>query len=172
MRRWFALLVAAGLAVGTAQAGKVELKGVHLCCGKCVAAVGSVLKGVDGLTEAKCDQKTKTVTFTTKDDKGTQSALKALGEAGFYSTNATDDGKKVDWNIAAAKAEKADSVTVKSVHVCCGQCEKAINALFKDAKVSYAGAGPTKDVTVSGKGLDKSEVLMTLMKAGFAGKVQ
>src|SRR5262249_29981172 len=86
MRSWFVLLAAivaaAGLAADAAQAGKVEVKGVHLCCGQCVKGVAAALKGVDGVTDAKCDQKAKTVTFTTKDVGTTIKAVQALTEAG------------------------------------------------------------------------------------------
>ena len=68
--------------------------------------------------------------------------------------------------------EKADDVTVKNVHVCCKQCQNAINDLFKDAKVSYTGTGAQKEVKISGKGLEKAKVLETLQKAGFTGKVE
>jgi hypothetical protein len=35
---------------------KIELKGVHLCCAKCTAAVKSALRKVDGV-KGTCDQK-------------------------------------------------------------------------------------------------------------------
>jgi copper chaperone CopZ len=171
MRQLF--LVAAALAgvafgAGQLQAGKVEIKGVHICCPACAKAIGATLKDVEGVSDAKCDQKTKTVTFTTKDEKTTAAALKALMEAGFYGT-ATEDGKELKSEAPTPKkGEKADEVTVTKVHVCCGACKKAISALFKDAKVDFPAAG---DVKVSGKGLDKAEVLETLRKAGFNGKI-
>ncbi len=165
-----AVVMAVGLSAGALQAGKVEVKGVHLCCGQCVKGVAGALKGVDGVTDAKCDQKGKTVTFTTKDDKTTAAALKALSDAGYFG-DATDDGKAVKFDVAKADG-KANDVTIKSVHVCCKQCENAINALFKDSKVSISGDGAKKDVKVSGKDLDKAKVQETLHKAGFNGKVE
>jgi periplasmic mercuric ion binding protein len=174
MRSGFVLLsavvMAAGLSAGALQAGKVEVKGVHLCCGMCVKGVAGALKGVDGVADAKCDQKGKTVTFTTKDDKTTAAALKALTDAGYFG-DATDDGKAV--KLDAGKAEgKANDVTVKGVHVCCKQCENAIAALLKDGKVTYTGTGAIKDLKVSGKDLDKAKVLESLQKGGFTGKVE
>lgn len=160
------------LAAGQSQAGKVEVKNVHLCCGQCVTGVAKALKTVDGVADAKCDQKTKTVTFSTKDDKTTAAAIKALVEAGYFGA-ATDDGKEVKVEAPAPKAgEKADEVTIKGVHVCCGACQKAISALFTDAKVSYTGTGAQRDVKVTGKALEKAAVLQTLQKAGFTGKVE
>jgi mercuric ion binding protein len=157
--------------VGLAQAGKVEVKDVHLCCGMCVKGVGEALKKVDGVTGAKCDQKGKTVTFTTKDEKTTAAALKALVDAGYFGA-ATDDGKAVKLDVTAPKAgEKADDVIVKGVHVCCKQCQTTIDKLFKDSKVSYSGDGAIKEVKVSGKGLEKAAIQEALQKAGFAGKI-
>jgi copper chaperone CopZ len=55
----------------------VELKGVHLCCGKCIAGVKKALTGIEGV-QYKCDQEAKTVTITAKDDAAAQKALDAL----------------------------------------------------------------------------------------------
>ena len=170
MRSAFLSVAAMLAAAGLANAGKVEVKNVHLCCGMCVKGVAAALKTVDGVADAKCDQKGKTVTFTTKDTKVTAAALKALVDAGYYGA-ATDDGKDVKLDTPKAD-DKADDVTVKGVHVCCKMCQTAINDLFKDAKVSYTGKDATKEVKISGKGLDKAKVLETLQKAGFTGKVE
>src|SRR5262249_23100496 len=107
--------------------------------------------------------------FTTKDDKTTAAALKALADAGYFG-KPTDDGKEAKFEVTPPDG-KADDVTVKSVHVCCKQCQNAINDLFKDAKVSYSGTGAQKEVKTSGKGREKAKVLETLHKAGFNGKV-
>ena len=174
MRSGFVLLMAvivtAGLSAGSLQAGKVEIKGIHLCCQMCVKGVAGALKGVDGVADAKCDVKGKTVTFTTKDDKTTTAALKALTDVGYFG-EATDDGKAV--KLDAGKAEgKANDVTVKSVHVCCKMCQDALNGIFKDSKVTYSGTGAIKDLKITGKDLEKAKVLETLQKAGFTGKVE
>jgi hypothetical protein len=65
-----------------------------------------------------------------------------------------------------------EEVTVKGVHVCCKECQKIVDGLFKDAKVSYAGTGPLKDLKIAGKGLTKSKVWGALLDAGFAGKFE
>jgi len=171
----FAYLTAAAAAVialtaGAAQAGKVEVKNVHLCCKQCVNNVAATLKKVEGVADAKCDQGAKTVSFTTKDEKTSAAAVKALIDAGFFGA-ATDDGKEVKIELPAVSG-KADEVTVKGVHVCCKSCQNAIAPLFKDAKISYSGTGAMKDVKIAGKGLDKAAVLATLQKAGFYGKVE
>jgi hypothetical protein len=172
VRRWLvismAVVAVAGLST-SAQAGKVEIKGTHLCCKMCITIANGTLGKVAGVADFKAE-KGGAMTFTTKDAKSTEAALKALADAGYYGT-ATDDGKAVEWTVATPKAEKADEVTVKSVHVCCGMCRTAINGLFKDAKVTYEGKGSVLDVKIAGKGLDKAEVLKVFRKAGFNGKI-
>jgi copper chaperone CopZ len=172
MRQLFVAAVAtavlAAFAAAPAQAGKVEVKGLHICCGQCEKGITSILAKVDGVSEAKADKATKTATFTTKDDKTTTAALAALVEGGFYGT-ATDDGKEVKIEAPSAKkGDKADEVTITNVHVCCGQCKTALKGLFKDATVDF----PDKtSVKVTGSGIDKGEALEALNKAGFGGKI-
>ncbi len=170
MKKWM-LLAVLGLVLSVAQgqAAEVEVKNVHLCCPACVRAVGTILKKVEGISDAKCDQAGKTVSFKAADDKATAAALKALMAGGFYG-KATADGKAVKVDAPAASGT-ADSVTVEQVHVCCKSCQTAINDLFKDAKVTYKGSGAIRTVTVAGKGLDKGKVLETLRSAGFNGTV-
>ena len=170
MRRWVltaaALVAAVAWGAGTAQAGKVEVKGAHVCCGMCVGAIKGILKKVDGVSDADA-VKGGSITFTTKDDKTTTAALSALADGGFTGT-ATDDGKDVKITLGTATG-KADEVTVTDTHVCCGMCKKAITALFPDAKVDF----PDKTTaTISGKDLDKAAVLDSLRKAGFNGAIK
>jgi len=175
MRRLFVTLAAVVLGFlcsDTARADKVEVKGVHLCCAQCVTNVANTLKKVEGVTDAKCDRAAKTVSFTAKDDKVATAAVKALADAGFYGA-ATDDGKEIKIELASPKkGEKADAVTVEHIHVCCGQCKRMIEGIFKDTKVEVTGTGPIKTVTITGKELDKAEVLEALRKAGFNGTVK
>jgi len=171
MRRWVltvaALLAAAAWGAGTAHAGKVEVKGAHICCPNCQKAIGAALKGVDGVGDPACSVG-GSITFTTKDDKTTSAALKALADAGFDGT-ATDDGKDAKFDLPTATG-KADTVTVSDTHVCCGKCQKAIQKLFPDAKsVEF----PDKTtVTITGKDIDKATVLDALHKAGFNGTIK
>jgi periplasmic mercuric ion binding protein len=174
MRQLFVAAVAtaalAAFAATPAQAGKVEVKGLHICCPQCEKGITTILGKVDGVSDAKADKATKTATFTTKDDKATAAALAALVDGGFCGT-ATDDGKEVKVvTPTAKKGDKADEVTITNVHVCCGQCKTAIKGLFKDAK---AVDFPDKtSVKVTGTGIDKGEALEALNKAGFGGKIE
>jgi copper chaperone CopZ len=168
MRQWVlaaaAVTAAAAWGAGTAQAGKVEIKGAHVCCGKCVAAIKGVLKKVDGVSDADA-QKAGDITFTTKDDKTTTAALSALADAGFTGA-ATDDGKEVKIDLPTASG-KADQVSV-TTHICCPACKAAITKAFPDDKVSFEG----NTATISGKDVDKAAVLDTLRKAGFNGTIK
>jgi copper chaperone CopZ len=175
MRQLFAMLTVglATAALGAAGGGalKVEVKGPHVCCKQCVRVVSAILDKVDGVSDVKADIKSKTVTFTAKDNKAAEAGFKALRDGGFWG-KATAGDKQL--TVAAAPAindAKADSITVKDVHVCCGQCQSAINKLFKGSKVTYEGAkgNPQKTVRIEGKELVPSEVLKTLHQGGFNG---
>jgi copper chaperone CopZ len=158
--------------VGSLQAEKITVEGVHLCCDQCVKAVGEALKKVDGVSDVKCDTKTKIVTFTSKDDKASGNALDELYSAGFSGKASKENGNVFFGRVGPNPFEKSTGeVTVKGVHVCCKQCEKTIEGLFKDAKVSYSGSGPRKDLKITGKDVTKNAVWGALLKAGFTGKI-
>jgi copper chaperone CopZ len=173
MRHWVltaaAFVVAAAWGAGTAHAGKVEFKGAHMCCGNCEAIVKGILTKVDGVSDVATDKDKKTISFSTKDDKTTAAAVNALLDGGFLGT-AADDGKEVKTDLSSAKkGDKADEVTVTSTNVCCGKCQATWKALFPDAKLDF----PDKNtVKISGKDLDKADVLEALRKAGFNGKIK
>ena len=176
MRQMFSIAIAglavAFLAAGQASADTIEVKGPHICCQQCVNVVGKILAGVDGVTNAKADAKTKTVTFTAKDAAAAKAGINALVKGGFSGT-ATSDGKAIKVDLpAVAKGEKVATVTVKDVHVCCGACQKAINNVFKDSKVKYEGTGAQRTVIVTGSELYRGTVLEALRKAGFNGTVE
>ncbi|HVS39117.1 MAG TPA: hypothetical protein VMS17_26395 [Gemmataceae bacterium] len=171
MRHWVlataAVIAAVAMGAGTAQAGKVEIKGAHVCCGNCVKAITGILAKVDGVSDPAA-AKGGSITFTTKDDKTTTAALTALADGGFAGT-ATDDGKETKVDLGSASG-KADEVTVTMTHICCGMCKAAIVGLFPDAKVSFASDNTT--ATLKGKDLDKAAVLESLHKAGFNGTIK
>ncbi len=175
MRQLFSVVIV-GLAgavlwADDAGGGKVEVKGPHICCGQCVKIATKILNKIEGVSEARADIKGRTVTFTAKDGKAAKAGFKALVDGGFFGAAAVD-GKEIKLSLPAPKkGEKADTVAVKDVHVCCGQCQKAINKIFTDSKVSYEGKGPQKTVRIEGTGLDRAEVLDALKKAGFFGKI-
>jgi copper chaperone CopZ len=171
MRYLFAVAVA-GLIWAPVAASDVEVKGPHICCGQCVKIAKGILAKVEGVTDANADQKSKTVTFKATDEKAAKAGVKALFDGGFFGA-ATNDGKELKVAAAAVKkGDKAASVTVKDVHVCCGQCKKGIKEIFNDAKISYEGSGPQLTVTIEGDDLYPGTVLEALRKAGFNGKLK
>jgi len=176
MRKLFLAMVAtiavAGLCAGRADAGKVEVKGVHVCCGACANAIKAAVGKVDGVSDVAA-AKGKPVTFTTKDDKATAAGIKALLDAGFFGT-ATDDGKDVKVETAGPKkGDKADEVTITGVHICCPACAGAVKTILgKVDGVSGVDAAKGKPVTVKGKDVDKSAVIEALNKGGFNGKIE
>jgi copper chaperone CopZ len=165
-------LASAVLTAAEADTGTVEVKGPHVCCGQCVKVVTGILKKVDGVSDIKADQKNKVVTFTAKSDSAAKAGFKALVDGGFFG-NATEGGKEIKLDLPATKkGDKADVVTVKDVHVCCGACQKAITKIFNDSKVTFEGPSPQRTVRIEGKGLDRADVMETLHKAGFNGSVE
>jgi copper chaperone CopZ len=176
MFRLFALgavvAVAAVLNAQDAGTSKVEVKGPHICCQACVKAVNKIMEKVDGVSAVVADQKGKSVTFTAKNDKAAEAGFKALVDGGFFGT-ATNNGKEFKLTMETLKkGDKADSVSVKDVHVCCKACENAVKKIFDTSMVSFDGSGAQRTVKVDGKGLDKAAVLESLHKGGFNGNVQ
>src|SRR5262245_48204430 len=114
---------------GSARADTtVELKNTHLCCPACVAAVGKILKEIEGVT-GKCDQKGKTITITAKDDAGAQKAIDALAAGGFHGDTGNKDVKVA--NDSGVEKGKVQSLTLTGIHNCCGACNNAIKAAVK-----------------------------------------
>jgi periplasmic mercuric ion binding protein len=149
---------------------KVELKGVHLCCPACVAAVRSTLKGVEGVQVA-CDSQKKIVSITAVDDSAAQKALDALAAHGFHGdTGSSTLAIKDDSGVSAGKVTK---LTVTGIHNCCGACNAAIkNTVKKVDGVKNDTARPrATSFTVSGN-FDAAELVKALNAAGFHVKVQ
>lgn len=167
----FASLSALLVPVATVRAEtKIELKGVHLCCAKCVAGVKSALRDLDDV-KAACDQKKSTVTITAADDKAAQKALDALAAHGFHGDTGNSTLKfKEDSGVTAGKVT---SLKLMGIHNCCGSCNKAIEkAIAKVDGVTGDTAKPKTDtLTVTGN-FDGVELVKALNAAGFHVKVQ
>jgi copper chaperone CopZ len=169
-----AFLASVGAALVLAGAAhaetKVELKGVHLCCGACVNAVANTVKQVDGV-KAKCDRKERTVMLIAVDDAAAQKALDALAAAGFHGESDNDKLKMKD--DSGATAGKTKSVTVSGVHNCCGQCCRIIKQTVKKVPgVTGETAMPKEpSFTVTGD-FDAADLVKALNAAGFHAKVE
>jgi len=167
----FALAAALFLGSSTARAEtKVELKGTHLCCGQCVAAVGGILKKIDGVT-GKCDQKAGTVAITAKDDEAAQKALDALAAGGFHGT--TDNDKLKQKDDSGVTKGKVKTLTVTGVHDCCGQCNNAIKKAVKGVDGVKGDTAKAKSTTFEVTGdFEAEDVIKALNAAGFHVKVK
>jgi hypothetical protein len=166
-----ALAALAGPGVAEARAEKWKVEGIHLCCRSCEKSVQAILDKVEGVSEVACDRSKQEVRFTAKDEKAAKSAYDKLLTGGFYGRASSDQGTAFA-TASASAGVKADQVTVKGVHVCCNSCKRGIEALFQGSKVSYAGDGPQRDVTISGRNLDPAAVMDTLRGAGFNGTLK
>ncbi|MEX0717671.1 MAG: cation transporter [Planctomycetaceae bacterium] len=168
-------LTVAGLVLSFAavtQAGEVKVTGVHICCGMCVKALNEALTGVTGVSNAKPDQQSKTVTFVAADDKAAEAGVKALADAGFHGAAKHGD-KDVAFPASGAAADaKADSVVLTGVHLCCGGCVNAATKAAKEvANVTDAKADQkAKTVTLTGNSVEVAKAVEALNKAGFHAK--
>jgi mercuric ion binding protein len=156
---------------GVASAeSKVELKGVHLCCPGCTAAVGDILKKVDGV-KGKCDQKAKTVSLMADDDKTLQKALDALAAGGFHGDTGNKDlAIKED---SGAEKGKVKTLVLTDVHNCCMLCCKAIKETVKKVDGVESDTAKPKTDTFEVKGdFDAAELVKALNAAGYHVKVK
>ena len=160
------LVVLAGAAAADT---KVELKGVHLCCGACVKGVATALKGVEGVTP-KCDQKAKTVTLTATDAAAAAKGLDALAAAGYFGE--TGDPALVLKPGSAPKG-KVKTVTLTGIHNCCGGCNTAIKTAVKSVDGVKAETTKARATTFDVTGdFEPGAVIKALNAAGFNAKVK
>ena len=149
---------------------KVELKGVHLCCGQCVKAVNGILGKIDGV-KGTCDQSAGTVTITAPDAATAQKALDALAAGGFHGDTGNADLKIKD--DSGVKAGKVKTLTLTGVHNCCGNCCKGIKATVKKVDgVTSDTAKPKVDTFEVTGDFDAAELVKALNAAGFHVKVK
>lgn len=168
-----ALVVAASCLVALVSIAwaesKVEVKSVHICCGQCKKAVGTILDkaGVKG----EADQDAGKITFTAEDDKAAQKVLDALAEGGFHGDTGNKDLKIKD--DSGAKDEKVTSLTVKGAHNCCPQCCKAIKAVVGKLDGVESEDAKPKGASFTVKGnFNSAKLVKALNDAGFHVKVE
>lgn len=148
----------------------VTLKGVHLCCGACLKAVGKTISGVDGAS-AKCDRKAKTVTITAGDDATAQKAVTALANAGFFGTSSSKTIAIKD--DSGAKKGKVKRLELTGAHNCCGGCCKALKAAIKKVDGVEADTAKPKAASFVVEGnFDAAALIKALHAAGFHAKVK
>ena len=173
------MLVAVAAATALASSGtavaadtKVELKGVHMCCGGCAEEVEAILGKVEGVTGVTTDQKAKSAAFTAADAKAAQKALDALAAGGFHGDPGKDKGYAFK-DDAGAKAGAVKSLTVTGFHNSCGGCVKSLKEAVKDVKgvTGVSAKSKVSSAEVTGD-FDAAELVKALNKAGFHVKVQ
>ncbi len=161
------------LNVVAARGGEVKIEGVHICCGQCVSAAQKSLKGVDGVSDAKADKDSGSITLTAADDKAAAAAIAALAKAGFRGTAKYGD-KPLEFPPSnAPKDAKADKITIAGVHLCCPACYKAAEKALEpvDGVTAVTADKKHKTLEVTGKNVDVNAALTALFKAGFQASV-
>jgi mercuric ion binding protein len=149
---------------------KVNIKGVHLCCGACEKGVVAALKGLDGVSQV-CDRKNQTVTLTAADDPAAQKALDALAAAGYHGDiESSTLSIKKETNVPAGKVK---SLSLTNLHNCCGSCGKAIKGAVKTVAGVSGDTVKSKqaDFEVTGD-FDAADVVKALNDAGFHVQVK
>ena len=143
---------------------QVVLGGVHLCCGGCEKGVNNALSDIEGI-EVGVDRGGKTVTLS---GPKIAEGLEALASNGYYGESSNKDFKMAD---VAASEDKADSVEVSGMHLCCGACVKAVDKALADVKgfESHDAAKNSFTFTVSGDKITPAEVLVALRARGLSG---
>jgi copper chaperone CopZ len=148
---------------------KVEMKGLHLCCGACEGAAVRALEGT-GAKNAVADKSAGTLTFMVKDVKVAQKAFDALGNAGFHGETGVPNLPMKD--DSGVKPGKVKSLKLSGIHNCCGGCARPIkDAVMKVEGVSGVDlADKATSFTVSGD-FDGAAVIKALNAAGYHAKL-
>jgi hypothetical protein len=139
----------------------VVLTGVHNCCKKCDTGIVEAVAKVEGAA-AKTDK--GKVTITAKDEATAKLAAESLVKNGYYGVGAV---------APAVVDRKVKSITVNSLHLCCGKCVTAA----EEAVLSVAGVTghtATKGATsfkVDGD-FSTQELSNALHKAGLHGDLK
>jgi copper chaperone CopZ len=172
--KWFVMLAGMSVVVVLGAAlpaeTKVEVKGVHLCCGACVKGVAKALKGVEGASAA-CDQEGKTVTIKANDEATAQKALDALSGAGYFGT--IDAKGLMIKPVSGLPSGKVKGINLTNSHNCCRACGTAIQKAVKSVPgVSGETVQPKKaDFEVTGD-FDAAALVKALNDAGFQVQVK
>lgn len=155
-------------------AGEVEVTGVHLCCGQCVTAVGNTLKDVEGVSGAACDREEKTVTFTAANEEAAQAGIDALAEAGFHGSAKHGDDELEFPESGAKEDAKANEITLSGLHLCCGACVRAVDAVVNEVDGVNTGTCDREKRTcsVTGENISVEALIKALNDAGFHAKIE
>lgn len=169
-----AALAAAGLFVNE-PVTKVEVKGMHLCCGGCEGGAKGAVEGGGG-KEASTDKASGTLTFTVANDAAAAKALEKLAAAGFWGTidSKTVALKDDSGTVLPPKAKPVhvSSATYKGVHNCCEGCNKALKAAIKGVEGVQSDDAKAKEGSFTVKGtFDPAAVIKAIHEAGYHAKL-
>lgn len=161
------------LVADSAVAADVTVKGVHLCCGRCVKDVADALDGVKGVSNVSADRNSKVVTFSAADAEAAKSGVEALADNGFGGA-ATYGDKLIAFPDAGVKKNASGSeIVFEGVHLCCGGCvvgaKKAVQNVDGVAKIAIDRE--EKTVKLTGEKISFSDAFAALMKGGYYGTV-
>jgi copper chaperone CopZ len=151
----------------SAPAVKIELKGLHLCCGGCEGAAKGAVEGAGG-KEVTTDKGSGALTFSASNEKAAQKALEALAKAGFHGTT---DNKLVampDESVGKPPKVLSKELVLKVPHNCCGACTKGIVEAAKKAEGVESADLKDKDTTLTIKGNFNP---LAVMKALYEGGI-
>ncbi len=146
----------------------VTLSDAHVCCHTCVDRAAAAVASLKGVT-ADADIDKKTIVVTAPDQATAQKAVDALTAGGFFGKS-SDAAIKVDATTGATDT-KVSSLEVKNLHLCCGSCVKAVNAILADVPGYKANDAKQKatSFTITGD-FKPTDVFAAFQKAGLTGK--
>jgi copper chaperone CopZ len=173
-----AILAAAGLGLAAAKEPvvKVEVKGMHLCCGGCEGgAKGAVESG--GAKDATTDKGSGTLTFSAANDAAAQKALEKLAAAGFWGTieSKTVALKDDSGTVLPPKAKpiQVSSAVFKGAHNCCDGCNKALKEAIKGVEGVESEDAKAKETSFTVKGkYDPAALIKAIHAAGYHAKIE
>ncbi len=149
---------------------RVQLKGVHLCCGGCVDAVATAVESVPGVAH-QCDREKGAVALTAKDEATAQQALDAIADAGLHGeTGDPHLAMKAERNVPPGRARK---LKVSGIHNCCEPCCAAIRGAIEavEGVTGHTARPGATTFEVSGN-FSAAELVRALNRAGFHAKVE
>jgi len=172
-----AILAMAGLVFAGANEPnvKVEVKGMHLCCGGCEGGAKGAVEG-GGAKEASTDKASGTLTFSVANDAAAVKALEKLAAAGFWGTidSKTIALKDDSGTVLGPKAKpvQVSSGTFKGAHNCCDGCNKALKEAIKGVEGVESEDCKAKEATFTVKGkFDPAAVIKAIHGAGYHAKL-
>ncbi|NLT71929.1 MAG: hypothetical protein GXX91_14735 [Verrucomicrobiaceae bacterium] len=151
----------------------ITLSKVHICCRDCEEAIATL--GANERTPLPAgvvltpSRREETVVITAPSTGDARAALRSFQRAGFYGKSDNDEVKIEDLTPDDATA---DSMTVRSVPLCCDGCVRAFAKAVEsvDGVRSHTAEGRRSSrITVEGKGFKPYEVMQALRDAGFGG---